>query len=527
MMNTKRWLIGVFLLFALGLLSPMAATANPSARYFPETGHTVQGGFLSFFDSHGGAAIFGLPLTDEILEGGTTVQYFERARFEWHPYNPPPYQVELGLLGSEILENPDPPVPPLAAAPGLRVRYFPETGHNVTNEFLDFWTYNGGLDVFGYPITERFVFGSATYQYFQRARFQWDGHTVTLGNLGTEWLTKSPQVPFTPNAVAPRSEYFAETGYEVHDPFLSFYQSKGGSAIFGFPISSSFEEGGRMVQYFQKARFEWHPEIPGGVQLGLLGQELHGPPEPAVADWSTPWNPNYAYFPETGHIVSYAFLKFFQEHGGLEIFGYPLSEAQKEGGVTIQWFQRARTEYRNGQVVLADLGAQVFGSGDREGRFPADGVFRLVWDANPKVQQTLGKGTENARTVDMAEQAFEHGRMFWRSDTNVIYILYETGGWEAMQNPYKPGDRTSWGYSPPAGKFEPVLGFGKVWRTFLSGPTGPLGWATQPQQNYLGIAQNFQHGAMLWSPDRWVYVLSGCCNWERYADTRPREGIDP
>lgn len=526
-MKALRWMFVGLLLVILGMLTPTATTANPYARFFPETGHSVRGGFLDFYDSHSGTAIFGLPLTDEILEGGTTVQYFERARFEWHPFNPSPYQVQLGLLGSDILEDPDPPVPPLPAAAGMKVGYFPETGHNVTNEFLDFWNYYGGLDVFGYPITERFVFDTGMYQYFQRARFQWDGHQVTLGNLGQEWLTKSPQVPFTPHAIGPRTQFFPETGYQVQDPFLIFFESKGGPAIFGFPISSSFEEGGRTVQYFQKARFEWHPEVPGEVLLGLLGQEVHGPTEPPVADWSTPWNPNYAYFPQTGHVVSYAFLKFFQEHGGIEIFGYPISEAQGEGGATIQWFQRARMEYRHGGVELANLGEQVFDGGDREGRFPADGVFRLVWDANPKVQQMLGKGTENAQIVDMAEQAFEHGHMFWRSDTNVIYVLTEGGHWEAMTNPYKPGDRVSWGYPAPPGLYEPVLGFGKVWRTFYGGPGGPLGWATHPQNNYLGIAQNFQHGAMLWSPDLWVYVLSGCCNWDRYADTRPIEGIDP
>jgi len=526
-MRTIRWPFVVLLLIVLGFFPLTVVAASPYSRYYPQTGHAVSGGFLNFFDSHGGLAIFGYPLTDEILEGGTTVQYFERARFEWHPSNPSPYQVQIGLLGSEILEEPDPPVAPLSPAPGLRVRYFAETGHNVTDAFLDFWERYGSLDVFGYPITEPFVFGGGTYQYFQRARFQWDGHQVTLGNLGKEWLTKSPLVPFTPRYVGPRSQYFSETGYQVQDPFLSFFEAKGGAAIFGYPISGNFQEGGRTVQYFQRARFEAHPEIPGGVQLGLIGQELHGPPEPPVADWTTPWNPNYTYFPQTGHVVSYAFLKFYRDHGGVEIFGYPISEAQKEGGVTIQWFQRARMEYRNGKVVLAPLGEQSFDGGDKEGRFPADGVFRLVWDANPKVAQSLGKGTENAQTVQMAEQSFEHGRMFWRGGKDIVYVLYDDGGWKAMQNPYKSGDRTSGGYAPPAGFYEPVLAFGKVWRTFLGGPNGKLGWATQPQHDYLGTAQDFQHGVMLWSAERWIYVLSGCCQWERYADTRPREGIDP
>jgi hypothetical protein len=36
--------------------------------------------------------------------GGTTVlaQWFERARFEWHPDNPAAYRVLLGRLGAEV-----------------------------------------------------------------------------------------------------------------------------------------------------------------------------------------------------------------------------------------------------------------------------------------------------------------------------------------------------------------------------------------------------------------------------------------
>jgi hypothetical protein len=34
-----------------------------SARYFEETGLNVSGPFLQFFDAHGGASLFGYPLT--------------------------------------------------------------------------------------------------------------------------------------------------------------------------------------------------------------------------------------------------------------------------------------------------------------------------------------------------------------------------------------------------------------------------------------------------------------------------------
>lgn len=68
----------------------------------------ISHGFKDFYLSHpDGFSLFGMPLTGEIAkklsDGKTyTVQYFERARFEWHP-ELNPGQVLLGLIGSELM----------------------------------------------------------------------------------------------------------------------------------------------------------------------------------------------------------------------------------------------------------------------------------------------------------------------------------------------------------------------------------------------------------------------------------------
>ncbi len=77
-------------------------------RFFPETGHNLEGGFLAYWEARGGLAQFGYPLTEtiaETLEDGRQyrVQYFERARFEYHPENAAPYDVLLGQFGRRIL----------------------------------------------------------------------------------------------------------------------------------------------------------------------------------------------------------------------------------------------------------------------------------------------------------------------------------------------------------------------------------------------------------------------------------------
>jgi hypothetical protein len=68
-------------------------------RYFPETGHTVHGEVLQFFVTNGGVDAFGLPLTDELVEAGQNVQYFERAVVEYVPGEP----VRSGLLPEDAL----------------------------------------------------------------------------------------------------------------------------------------------------------------------------------------------------------------------------------------------------------------------------------------------------------------------------------------------------------------------------------------------------------------------------------------
>jgi hypothetical protein len=68
----------------------------------------VDGPFLHAWES-GGLDRFGYPLTAARLERGAdgnnyVVQWFERARFEWHPENRgTAYEVLLARLGADLL----------------------------------------------------------------------------------------------------------------------------------------------------------------------------------------------------------------------------------------------------------------------------------------------------------------------------------------------------------------------------------------------------------------------------------------
>lgn len=200
-MKSRTYLPVLFITAAL-LIGGISATRSQQeeCRYFTETGHYVCGVFLQFFDERGSVEIFGYPLTEAFDDPvrGLRVQYFQRVRMEWHPYNPDPYKVQLGLLGAELLGNTVYPPANPATIPAFNSalhHYFYETGHLVSYEFLRFYREHGGLDIFGYPLSEALYENGYIVQYFQRARMEWHpeivrGSRVRLTNLGELYIER-------------------------------------------------------------------------------------------------------------------------------------------------------------------------------------------------------------------------------------------------------------------------------------------------------------------------------------------------
>jgi hypothetical protein len=164
--------------------------ADATARYFASTKRYVAGPFKTFWEAHDGKDLFGDPISNQFIdEHGTSVQYFQRARFELNANN----KVHLGLLGVEALGTTQEKVDKPAGVSG---RYFGAPGHTLAGKFLDYWTDNGGLNIFGYPISEVIDQNGTKVQYFERARFELregdDGETtVELTPLGQQiWNTR-------------------------------------------------------------------------------------------------------------------------------------------------------------------------------------------------------------------------------------------------------------------------------------------------------------------------------------------------
>ncbi len=87
--------------------------------------------------------------------------------------------------------------------------------------------------------------------------------------------------------------------------------------------------------------------------------------------------------------------------------------------------------------------------------------------------------------------------MIWRQDVGEVYILFPEGDWYAITDTWtfdRPESDPS--FVPPAGRFQPIRGFGKVWREnqwFRE----RLGWAVEPERGATAQAQRFEHGWLL------------------------------
>jgi hypothetical protein len=172
-------------------IAPLSLQAQSQReQYFPETGHTIRGEFLDFFNAHGALRIFGFPITEEFPLNGRTVQYFQRARMELHPENLPGQRVQLGLLGEELGKRTS--AQPANGPDTYFQRYFPQTGHTAIYALLSFFDANGGVEILGFPISE---YGPENgkgriVQYFQRAKMEWypelaPEQRVQLADLGS------------------------------------------------------------------------------------------------------------------------------------------------------------------------------------------------------------------------------------------------------------------------------------------------------------------------------------------------------
>lgn len=191
----------------------------------------------------------------------------------------------------------------------------------------------------------------------------------------TPWLAPPPSgpPPGYQHWSAPRTVYIPEAGQSIDGVFLDVWREWGGAESWGLPLTQEFTENGHIVQYYDFARFEYHPEDPNGivVHFGELGRQVRpfmvrrasgsGSEAaneaaltarawaPHTAETALPNSDTWVFVPETGHGVAGAFKSFWESRGGAGYLGNPLTEQYKVDGVTYQVFERGKLEQRTGE----------------------------------------------------------------------------------------------------------------------------------------------------------------------------------
>ena len=206
-------------------------------------------------------------------------------------------------------------------------RCFSETNQCIDGRIREFWEQNGGLAIFGFPIgpeEQTTVDGKTfTVQRFERNRLELHPenarpYDVLLGRLGADRLAQQGRDWFTfpKNGDTGGCKVFAETGHAVCGAILNAWRKSGlkldnrnavseaeSLALFGLPLSDlqteTMADGKQyQVQWFERARFELHPEnsAPYDVLLGLLGNEvgvLNPAQSPTIVDLQYEWKELY------------------------------------------------------------------------------------------------------------------------------------------------------------------------------------------------------------------------------------------
>ena len=221
-------------------------------------------------------------------------------------------QIVLGVLLLAALVSPG--VPTAASSlQDLTCFEVPQIVDCIDNPDFDrYWNGNGGLPVFGYPVSpQQWEYNqdagdSFGTQWFERNRLEahpenQPPYHVLLGRLGAEMLAlQGRRVEPAPVGARPegRCRRFDVGGHEqiVCDPFLRYWETHGlefdgapgtsyseSLALFGLPLTYPRVEtnpNGDTVrtQWFERARFEDHGRA--GVLLGLLGVETLRTPAP-------------------------------------------------------------------------------------------------------------------------------------------------------------------------------------------------------------------------------------------------------
>ncbi len=264
----------------------------------------------------------------------------------------------------------------VAGVPAGQATVALNTGQQIQTDGAGFYSF-GGLPAGAYTVSVSGPGGMAAPQ-----QVWLSGTALSVATVNFSFGPDAAQFfAAVPPPTDPSVAYFAATKHSLHGTFRAYWEGNGGLPIFGYPTSEEFTEHGEdghdyTVQYFERHRFELHPEnrSPYNVLLSRLGDTtLQGGGRTWFSFPKGNPRPDCRFFEETGHSLCEPFLSYWRAHGlefdgrrgtseaeSLALFGQPLSEPQVETLADgqphiVQWFERARFESHGDQGVLLGL----------------------------------------------------------------------------------------------------------------------------------------------------------------------------
>jgi|GEM_PF-4897211 len=117
--------------------------------------------------------------------------------------------------------------------------------------------------------------------------------------------------------------------------------------------------------------------------------------------------------------------------------------------------------------------------------------FGLLYTTVPQVATNLGCAAGPEAGISLSVQAYANGRTIVAPDQKVTYVLQSNGTWTKQTG-------------------SPALSSAAA--AALGAPAGSV-------QNVGGAVENFQHGLLLWTPDRVIYALFADGTWSQHDDT--------
>ena len=175
---------------------------------------------------------------------------------------------------------------------------------------------------------------------------------------GPYWQRLTPASPQSPPQTESDTVSYVEiTGHTIREPFLSYFNTHGGVARFGYPRTDAISEDGSTVQYFQRARLEVTEDDEGEQVVQLqLGRARSTGVDPSVTSTQSDSNST-----QTQYAVDQVFANYYANNNGREAFGTPIAPAADEeqiNGATLytQYFEFARLEHHPGAAAPILLG---------------------------------------------------------------------------------------------------------------------------------------------------------------------------